>query len=77
MYAAFDQLTVNSYIDYMKGGITMRYDLIKKNVSENLTEATLYKEGKDLLCPAPMNGGACLNEGICYPEGVPIPTSKI
>ena len=55
----------------------MRYDLIKKNVSEKLIEATLYKEGKDLLCPAPMNGGACLNEGICYPEGVPIPTSKI
>lgn len=55
----------------------MRYDFTKKNVSENLTEVTLYKEKKDLLCANLLNGGDCVNEGICYPEGMPIPTSEI
>lgn len=71
-----DESVISGTLIILKGGIAMRYDLMKKNVSESFKEATLYKEKKDILCPTPMNGGACINEGICYPEGISVPVSN-
>lgn len=47
----------------------MQFKLKKILIDENIKVLSLYKEKRDSECPILMNGGNCINEGFCYPEG--------